>query len=73
MRYLLLLIFLVGCATLSSTGKIIKTEKGVEFETDRPAKMSMKKGDTEYIYDSQSESWFSKVMGILTLGAMGAK
>ena len=33
----------ISCATLKSTGTITKTPNGVEFVTDRPAKMTMEK------------------------------
>ncbi len=60
----------MGCSTLSTTGTITVLDNGVTFDSPRPAKMTMKKGDTEYTYDSQSEGFFSKLMGILTLGRM---
>ncbi len=62
------IVMLIGCATLSSTGTITVLDNGVTFDSPRPAKMSMKKGDIEYTYDSQTESWVSKIIGILTLG-----
>lgn len=60
----------MGCSTLSSTGTITVVDNGVVFDSPRPAKMTMKKGDIEYTYDSQAESLFSKLMGILTLGVL---
>lgn len=70
MKYLLILVFLMGCSTLSSTGTITVLDDGVVFDSPRPAKMSMKKGDVEYTYDSQSESWVSKIISIMTLGVI---
>ena len=66
----LLSLLIMGCATLSPTSTITVKDDGVTFSSSRPAKMSLKKGDTEYTYDSQAESFFSKLMGVLTLGAM---
>ena len=63
------IILLMGCASLSN-GSIVETESGVIFKSARPAKMTMTKGDKEYTYDSQSEGFFSKLMGILTLGRL---
>ena len=65
--------FISGCAHLNNTATIAKTETGVKFNTSQPCEMSLKEGETEYKYNGKSESWFSKVMGILTLGAVGAR
>ncbi len=62
------IVMLIGCATLSSKSTITVLDDGVTFDSARPAKMTMKKGDIEYTYDSQTESWVSKIIGILTLG-----
>ena len=64
------IVMLMGCATLSSTGTITVLDDGVTFDSARPAKMTMKKGEVEYTYDSQTESWVSKIIGILTLGRL---
>ena len=73
MKYLMLLIFLTGCATLNNTATIKKTETGVKFETSRPASMTMEEDGKKYTYDSKAESLISKIVSILTLGAIGAK
>ena len=84
MKYIILsLLLLTGCSFTKTneiskkityyTASIEETEKGVEFTMKKPGKVTMEKGDIEYTYDSKAESWFSKVMGILTLGAVGAK
>lgn len=83
MIYLLFLFCLssISCATLKGTAKetvtntstIEKTETGVKFNTSKPCDMSMKEGETEYKYSGKVESWFSKVMGILTLGVVGVR
>lgn len=71
---ILILAFAVsGCASLASKGSVQETYKGVEFKTDRPAKMTYKKEGVEYTYDSQAPSLFSKIMGAVTLGLAGGK
>lgn len=75
MKYLILIlvILLSGCASLNGTAKITETAKGVEFETSRPAKMTMEKDGATYTYDSQAPSIMSKIMGALTLGVVGTR
>lgn len=70
---LILALMVSGCASLASVGSVQETYKGVEFKTDRPAKMTYKKDGAEYTYDSQAPSLLSKIMGALALGAIGAK
>ena len=69
----LLMALLVGCQTLQGAGQIKETEQGVEFSTNRPAKMTWKKDTTEYSYDSQKESLISKIISILTLGVVAKR
>ena len=53
------------------TASIEETEKGVTFTAKKPTKMSLKREGVEYHFDSQSESLISKIVSILTLGAIG--
>ena len=66
----LMILSLTGCATVKGTGVITVVDDGVEFTSSKPAKMTMKQGDTEYTYDSQSEGLISKIISMLTLGAV---
>ena len=63
----------ISCATLKSTGTITKTSNGVEFVTDRPAKMTMEKEGETYTYDSQTPSLLSRIMSAVTLGVVGTR
>ena len=72
-RLLLVISLLSGCASLTQQGKITEVDKGVVFETARPAKMTMEKNGATYTYDSQAESITSKIISILTLGAISTK
>ena len=63
----------ISCATLKSTGTITKTPDGVEFVTDRPAKMTMEKEGETYTYDSQTPSLLSRIMSAVTLGVVGTR
>lgn len=67
-----ILMGLMGCASVKGTALIKKTEKGVEFEASRPVKMTMKEGESEYTYDSQAPSLLSRIMSAVTLGVVGA-
>lgn len=75
MRIVMLLVcavLLCGCASVQGTASIRKTETGVEFESSRPSKMTMKEGEVEYTYDSQAPSLLSRIMSAVTLGVVGA-
>ena len=75
MRCLVILFCLVNisCATLNNTATIKETEKGVVFKTNQSVSMSMEKDGKKYTYDSKAESLMSKIVSILTLGAIGVK
>ena len=86
MRYLIIFSLLfMGCAftksegakeVVLSTASIVETDTGVEFNTSRPVKMTMKKGEkgeVEYTYDSQTESLISKIVSIFILGLVGSR
>ena len=72
-KYLSLLIFLIGCVTLSNTATIEKTETGVKITVSQPASVTMEKDGEKYTFDSKSESLISKIVSILTFGAIGAR
>lgn len=65
---ILLSVLLMGCASLHGTASITETDDGVKFEASRPTKMTMKDGEKEYTFDSQSQSLLSRVMSALALG-----
>lgn len=73
------LLFSGGCASLrnaspvSNTSSILEIENGVEFTANKPQKMTYKKGDAEYTFDSQAESWISKILSVLSIGWLGTK
>lgn len=53
-----------------------KRGSGVRFKTSSPTKMTMKKdkdGNVEYTFDSQAQSWLSKLIGALMGGLVGRR
>ena len=70
---LLIVLLLSGCTTLVNKATITKTKTGVVFTADQPCEMSIKEGDIEYLYNGKSESWISRIVSILTLGALSKK
>ena len=67
MKFLLIIIgvvILCGCAT---AGSITLREDGVDFKTDIPAKMSIKKGDVEATYDTLQPSLLHDIVGATIL------
>lgn len=74
----LTLVFLIvltagGCAALPGTASIERTVNGVKFDASRPTEMSLKDGDIEYHFNSQSPSLLSRIMSAVTLGAIGTR
>lgn len=72
----LLLVGFMGCASLrkiGSTATIVTTDNSVTFTASRPTKMTMKDGEKEYTFDSQTPSLLSRIMSAVTLGAVGGR
>lgn len=69
MKFLLILIVLFLCSC-SSIGMITIREDGVDFKTDVPAKMSIKKGDVEATYDTLQPSLIHDIVGATMLREM---
>ena len=70
---IVLVLFLTSCASLKNKATIEKTSTGIMFTASQPCEMSMKEGETEYKFDGKSESLFSKIISIFTLGMVGRK
>ncbi|MCK5602438.1 hypothetical protein KAR91_11225 [Candidatus Pacearchaeota archaeon] len=66
-------VLLQGCSAVTGTASINRVGNTVTFSSTRPTAMAWEEDGVKVSYDSQSESFMSKLLSIVGLGALGAR